>query len=402
MKLSYVCTYVKAGVIRLCFGIIFAFLFCSCSALGQKGETLRITPCDTIELPLKIQYVQSFYMPEYNTQANTYFVYYPETYRHGFALCLDSIKPTALFPVNTLIENYLIEDTNTFIYQPSRSNLSQNKFLKRVNSKGTILDTLYFGFMGAMYGDTLVLSSLGTLAFPLQKTEAKRHYYAHTHLTKIIYHLSDFETRCKLLQHPLIQGIIVSKDSVISAQANYVHYPKNYFSEKTFYSNWWPRVAINKNLDIVTSYFFIDSLFVTHPEDNSQEHFPMKSRHKTKPTETFNPQLNNDPIYRKQYASRTVSYIYLHYDSYRDYYYEVATIPTPYENKDGTFNDPKDKPWSLIVMDGSYQQIAEIDMPNYLSKHDIMITAQGIAIQNKILSDEKGTPVYVIYKLEKQ
>ncbi|MDR1345750.1 MAG: hypothetical protein LBK03_03505 [Bacteroidales bacterium] len=397
MKLSYVCTYAKTEVICLCFGISFVLLFCSCSALGQKGATLKITPCDTIELPLKIQYVQSFYMPEYNTQANTYFVYYPETYRHGFALCLDSIKPTALFPVNTLIQNYLIEDTTTFIYQSFQDDL-----FKRINSNGTVLDTLDYGFMGAMYGDTFSLSSLGTLALPLQKIEAKRHYYAHTRFSKIMYHMEDFETRCKLLQHLFFQDIIVSKDSVTSAQTNYVHYPKDYFSEKTSYSNWWPRIAINKNLDIVTSYFFIDSLFVTHPVDNSQEHFPMKSRHKTKPNEHYDARQQFDPIYRKQYASRTVSYIYLHYDSYRDYYYDVATIPMPYENKDGTFNDPKDKPWSLIVMDGHYRQIGEIDMPNYLSKHDIMITAQGLAIQNKILSDEKETPVYVIYKIEKQ
>jgi hypothetical protein len=396
MKLSYVCTYAKTEVIRLCFGIIFAFLFCSCSALGQKGETLKITPCDTVELPISIQIVESFYMPEYNTQANTYFIYYPETHRHRFALCLDSITPAALFPVNSSISNYLIEDTNTFIYQSSHT-----KYLKRINTQGTILDTLYFGHFDIMHKDTLALSSMGALTLPLTKTGTKRYYYSHTRFTKLSYAMENFETRVKILQHPFVQKIAVTKDSVIFAQQDFTHYPQHFFSDKIYYTTFWPRVAINKDLDIITTYLYVDSLFVTHP-DNSQEKYPMKSRHKTKPTIPFDPKQKYDEIYGTKYACQNVSYIYLKYDSYREYYYEVATLPMPYENKDGTFNDPKDKPWSLIVMDSHYQQIGEIDMPNYLSKHDIMITPQGIAIQNKILSDEKGTPVYIIYKLEKR
>jgi hypothetical protein len=392
----------KTGVSYLCFGIVFLFLFHSCSVLGQKKETLKITPCDTIELPLSIQMVKSFYMPEYNAQANSYFIYYPETHLYGFALCLDSIKPTVIFPVNTKIENYLIEDTNTFIYQSSQSNLSKNDFLKRVNTQGIILDTLYLGVLGIMHGDTLSLSSMGNVNCPLYKTGEKRYYYSHIRFTKFLYNMGNVDIRRKILQLPFVQELIISKNAVTFAQKNYTHYPKAYFSEKVSYSNWWPRVVLNKNLDIVSSYFFIDSLFVTHTKDNSQEHYPMFSRHKTKPNELYDAKQEFDQIYRKQYACRTISYIYLFYDSYRDYYYQVATLPIPYENKDGTFNDAKDKPWSFMIMDGHYQQIGEIDMPDYLSKHNIMIVPQGIAIQNKILTEEKGSPVYVIYKIEKK
>jgi hypothetical protein len=252
-----------------------------------------------------------------------------------------------------------------------------------------------------MYGDTLALSSLGALALPLNKTGTKRYYYSHTRFTKFIYNMANFETRCKIFQHPYVQKITVSKDSITFTQQEYTHYPKAFFSEKVSYSNYWPRVTINKNLNIITTYLYTDSLFVTH-SDNSQEHFSMKSKHKTKPTELYDPLQQGDRIYDTQYACRNVSYIYLIYDSYQDYYYEIATAPMPYENKDGTFNSPADKPWSLIIIDSHYKQIGEIDMPDYLSKHDIMITPQGIAIQHKILTEEKGSPVYVIYKLEKR
>jgi hypothetical protein len=336
-------------------------------------------------------------MPEYNTQVNTYFIYYPEAKHHGFALCIDSIKPTKTFPVKTLITDYLIEDTNTFIYQSSGE-----RFLKRVNTQGTILDTLHFGFLGTMHGDTLGLWAMSTLTLPFNKMEAKRCYYSHTSFTKIKYDMGNIETRRKILQLPRVQVIEVSKDSVTSTQQRFTHYPKAFFSEKVSYSGYNGTIAFNKNLDIVIAHADIDSIFVTHTKDNSQEHFPIKSRHKPKSIEWYDTKQAIDYTYIMQYACRSFNYCLLHYDSYRDYYYIKTSLPMPYENKDGTINHPIDAPWSLIIIDGQYKQIAEIDMPDYLNINQMMIVPQGIAIENKILTEEKGAPVYVIYKIEKK
>ena len=69
----------------------------------------------------------------------------------------------------------------------------------------------------------------------------------------------------------------------------------------------------------------------------------------------------------------------------------------PYENKDGTRNSSDDQPWSMIVLNSDFQQIAEIDMPDCLSKYQMMVVPKGIALMDKRLSDDEKT-CYVILK----
>ena len=397
--------HLKTVFFYLCFGIVFMVLFSSCSVVKQPKTKWKLSACDTVELPFSgLHLVHTFYMPEYNTQVNTYFIYYPEVGHHGFIFCIDSIKPTVIFPVKTLIQNYFIEDTNTFIYQSSVSNLSKNNFLKRVNREGIVLDTLYFGFMGTLFGDTLNVCSTSTvISPPLNKTGSTHYYYSHISYPKFYHSMRDVDARRRVLQRcPYVQKIAISKDSVTLTKQKYTHYPKAFFLEKASYLSWLPHVVFNKNSDIITTYSYIDSLFVTHANDNSQKHFSMKSRYKTKPIEPFDGTQRLDNVYCNEYSCRNISYGLLKYDSYQDCYYQIVSKPMPYENKDGTFNSPADKLWSLIIIDSDYKQVGEIKMPKYLDKHKIMITPQGVAIQHKKLSEKKGTTVYVIYKFKKR
>ena len=52
-----------------------------------------------------------------------------------------------------------------------------------------------------------------------------------------------------------------------------------------------------------------------------------------------------------------------------------------------------------MVLNEQFEQLAEIDMPDHLSKHEIMIVPEGIAIQDNNLSDDNRA-CFVIFDVK--
>jgi len=371
--------------------VIFCFVTNSCA--NKQIIYKEIKAIDTVILDYKITQVKSIYNPEYNTQVNTYF----RKYNTGFAFCfcIDSITPTTLFPIRTQITNYIIENKDSFIIQYADGKPHNNIFY-RIHADKTI-DTLDL-CLGQRDNEDLTLGSM-SWGIPFKVKDGVRLYYTDVFLESISNYRRNKVARIRAFSHGFADELEVGKHEIIFNGKTMGHYPKIHLSDSV-YNHYWPWVAVNKNLDFITCYFFIDSLFVTHP-DNSQEHFPLLSRYKTEPSKTMDASKIFDYDYLSRDAAARLSYMYLRYDYYRDLYYVVAAKPMPHENEDGTRNSAADKPWSLIVLDSTFSQIAEIDMPEQLSKHEIMITKEGIAVMDENLTAQNpGKSVFVIFKLK--
>lgn len=258
------------------------------------------------------------------------------------------------------------------------------------------IDTLSL-YLGKRDNEDLVLGSMSFgIPFKMNKDSVRLYY---TDVFLISTSSQNKVSRIRKFSHGFASEFEIGKHEITFDGKTIGAFPKIHFSDST-YNHYWPWIALNKNLDFVTCYFFIDSLFVTHP-DSSQEHFPLLSRYKTGPSKTMDASKIFDYEYLSRDAAARLSYMYLRYDSYRDLYYVVAAKPMPFENEDGTRNSAADKPWSLIVLDSTFSQIAEIDMPEQLSKHEIMITKEGIAVMDEKLTVQNPyKSVFVIFKLK--
>ena len=383
------------GIWTICpYFCIVVFCFITNSCVTKQLAYKEIKAIDTVVLDYKISQVRSFYDPEYNTQINTYFRKYDTGF--AFCFCIDSITPTTLLPIRAQINNYIIENKDSFIIQYAYESQNNNRFF-RIHSDNTI-DTLAL-YLGQLDNKNLTLGSF-SYGFPFKANkDGMRLYYTNVYIDSTSKYLSNKAKRVIKFSYGIVSELEVGKSEIIFNGKIMGNYPKIHFSDST-YNHYWPWIALNKNLDFITCYFFIDSLFVTH-QDNSQEHFSLLSRYKTGPSNTMDTSKIFDYDYLSRDAASRLSYMYLRYDYYRNLYYVVAAKPMPHENEDGTRNDPGDKPWALIVLDSTYSQIAEIDMPKQFSKHEIMITKEGIAILDENMTAQNtGKSVFVIFKLD--
>lgn len=376
-----------------CFCIV-VFCFVTNSCANKQITYKEIKAIDTIVLDYKITKIKSYYNPEYNTQVNTYF----RNYNTEFALCfcIDSITPTTLFPIRTQVQNCITENKNSCIVQYAGVNPKNEKFY-RIYADKTI-DTLDL-YLGKRDNEDLILESM-PFGFPFKiNKDGVRLYYTNVFLKSSLNYRRNKMARIRAFSHGFADELEISKHKIIFNGKTTGHYPKIHLSDSV-YNYYFPWIALNKNLDFVTCYFFIDSIFVTHP-DNSQEHFSLLSRYKTESSKTIDASKIFDYEYLNRDADSRLSYMYLRYDYYRNLYYVVAAKPMPFENEDGTRNSPADKPWSLIVLDSTFSQIAEIDMPKQFSKHEIMVTKEGIAVLDENLTAQNpGKSVFVILKLK--
>ncbi len=370
--------------------IIFCFIANSC--VTKQIAYKEIKAIDTAVLDYQITKIRTLYNPEYNTQVNTYFRKYDTAF--AFCFCIDSITATTILPIRARISNYIIENKDSFIIQYSYESRNNNRFY-RIHTDKTI-DTLSL-YLGKRDNEDLVLGSMSFgIPFKMNKDSVRLYY---TDVFLISTSSQNKVSRIRKFSHGFASEFEIGKHEITFDGKTIGAFPKIHFSDST-YNHYWPWIALNKNLDFVTCYFFIDSLFVTHP-DSSQEHFPLLSRYKTGPSKTMDASKIFDYEYLSRDAAARLSYMYLRYDSYRDLYYVVAAKPMPFENEDGTRNSAADKPWSLIVLDSTFSQIAEIDMPEQLSKHEIMITKEGIAVMDeKLIVQNPYKSVFVIFKLK--
>lgn len=358
------------------------------SVSAQTEERLTY-PIDTLFIPHHITKIRSYYSAVEKTQVNTYF--FIDSAGHAvFNYCINSLYPTTTFVLDNNFSNYFVVDRNNIIMEYQGDN---RLFCKdNANNITGILERDI-----GMEGDEPYALWTWQYAYYVPLCQDSGLLYSHRVLKSLNNYKKNLESRERKFSQPMITECTLNKER-FAAQRGIGLYPASHLSKDSTYNHYWFWTAMNKDLDIVTAYFFIDSLYVIHRDNTQSRHF-FKSQYQHHVNETIDTAKANDYLYLSEKSCESTSYMYLRYDAYRDLYYVVVSKAMTYENEDGTHNDAADKPWSLIVLDSEFNQKAEIDMPNHLSKHELMIVPEGLAVKDPTLSD-KNNFCFIIYNIE--
>lgn len=352
-----------------------------------QSHYLFPTPIDTLYLPAKPLKIKTFYSFSDHTQVNTYFSY-DSANRVFFNYCIDSILPTSTFPIKNSLQDYFVETKNHLVIR-----FTLDTFLLRIDTAGNVIDKLNL-CIGTSEEEPYLLNSFD-FSWNIPSLEDNSvTYFTRTFLPSLSDYAYNTPSRIKKFTAPIITELR-SHSGKIMVMRKFGRYPKALSSETPVRSfSFYTAMNAQKNICII--YPSIDSIFILF-QNGTTEQRPVKSKYQSHKNDFSDPDKHFDYDYLRSIACESTSYMHLRYDSYRKYYYIVVAKYIPYENRNGTTNSPIHKPWSLMVLNEQFEQLAEIDMPDHLSKHEIMIVPEGIAIQDNNLSDDNRA-CFVIFR----
>lgn len=383
MQKNNICAVIKDKAFKSLVLLIISVCFVFC---GHSRTSIE--PVDTLYIYHNIGEVKSYYSADEKTQVNTYFSI-DSLDRAVLYYCVNSLYPTATFVIENKFSGYFVVNRNKLVVKHAGDN-----HLYCIDSSSKITGVLEMD-LGMENNEPYVLAAM-QYAYYIPVTQDSGLLYARRILTSLSDYKINKDHRLQKFSKPMITEFTLNKER-LTAHRGIGHYPSTHLSVDSTYSHYWFWTALNKDLDIVAAYFFLDSLYVVH-RNNTQDRYPLKSRYQHHVNETIDPEKSNDYIYLAEKACESTSYMYLRYDAYRDLYYVAVSKAIPYENEDGTHNNPADKPWSLIILDSKFNQKAEIDMPEHLSKHELMIIPEGLAVKDPTRSDNNKS-CFIIYNV---
>ena len=358
------------------------------SAQGEwKWE--RIVPCDTVALNHNVASVRSFYSVEENEQVNLYF-YKNQSGKAVLNYCVGSLNPKTSFAVDNTFSNIIVENKSNALVQ-----FGTEPFFYRINNSSFILDTLQLKMRQENNEFFTINTSPYFYYIPVEKDSGILFCESFL-ISESNYKLNTF-SRKNAFSRPIYTEFSIGKNTV-SQRDGIGRFPNTHLDEDSVYYNYWYWVAPNKNIELATMFWFIDSIYVIDTKTGKQNSYFFKSKYQQHVNHTIDPNNYFDYTYLSKVGCESTSYMYLKYDSYRNCYYVVVSRAMAAENEDGTRNSSADKPWSLIVLNEHFKQIAEIDMPDQFSKHEIMIVPKGFAIKDLSLSTATES-VFVICKI---
>lgn len=161
--------------------------------------------------------------------------------------------------------------------------------------------------------------------------------------------------------------------------------------KNNIYYSYNPYRVFNDNYEIF-SFNICDTVFLVN--DKSKITKVVSSNYYTK-RDVFDFAKINDFNYIKKYFVENPNYEQLLYDKYRKQYYRICKHSLNYENKDGSINIPGDERWSLIVTDSNFNIKNEVLFNSNFSRHDILITIDGVLIKNNTENENTKTKLYI-------
>ena len=340
-------------------------------------------------IPHKISKIHSFYSPAEQTQINTWF------YSKGNNIavlnyCVDGLSPTSTFEFNSLFSQYILFDRSKLAYQ-----IGYDSTFHVIDNARRELDIINMEHWQEHDDDVCLLTSLWHYYIPVKADSGL--LYCNSFLENVRGY--DRANRIRMFTRPLLERLPIS-NHMISKGHGLGHYPSRHISKDTLHYNYYYTCTINKNLDIIALFEYLDTLYVVHPDGTQESHY-FRSKYQKHTNELFDVSILYDyPALNRMCCTQT-AYLKPYYDTYRDLYYVIVARAMPADNKDGRRNDAADRPWSLIVLDSAFRQIAEMDMPDCLSKHELMVVPKGIALADKRLSDEEKTCFVILRYNEK-
>ena len=354
----------------------------------KKGSVQGMSQLDTFTIPHKTVMPRSFYSFAEKTQVNTWF--HTEEKQIVLNYCINGLKPFSTFQNPGYLTYYFPLDRNHLIYNcvfDSLTYLIDN----HSDVKGTVNMNLW-----SEDGDSVVFTNF-SCHYYVPITPDSGLLYCSTFLKNIFDYRLD--TRIRMFSRPMFH-VFSYKDGQLNPIRGLGTYPAIHRSRDNTRYNYHFTSTMNKDTDLVAIYTFLDSLYVIHRDGTQEQHY-IHSKHQRHVQEEFDTTNTYNYTELARAESAKTSYLDVVYDSYRNLYYITVSRPMPYENRDGTRNKISDKPWSLLVLDSSFRQIAEMDMPDCLSKHELMVVPKGIALADKRLSDDEKTCFVILRYNEK-
>lgn len=368
---------------------IFLLSFLSTSSCKSiQNASFPLISIDTITMDYSITMSKSIFVPEYNTQVNHYFT---KIDKHlYFIYAIDSVKPTTIYKLQGLLTSfYCLNKDSLIVNYPN----SDQYFL--LNNKSEIIDTFNFDF-GEIYGEKKIPWTFLNL-FSNKNKNGEYFLYFPTTIPSLHNYQRNLDSRNKLFSEPILSCYKFSGNS-IKIEKGIGKYPDKFKSVEGMY-NYLYHVSLNRNLDFIFSFYELDSISIYSNGEMTSKY--LNSKFKTKEIIYKKNTDNYDLTEHEENSSKTVGYLNHYYDSYRDQYYVIVKKQYPYENEDGTYNKPADAPWSILILNNKFEKVDEIDIPNHLSKQGFFIVPEGIAIQDKKLTDlNSGNSVLVVYKIK--
>ena len=351
-----------------------------------KGNPQQLSQLDIITIPHDMDMIRSFYSFSEGTQVNTWF-HSEKDGRIALNYCVAGLKPITTFYTPNYLQHYILIDHDNMIFHRA-----QDSTIYLINSHSDVKETIQMNLWDENGYEVDAFTSSWHQYVPVSADSGL--LITSTGLVNLpSYHRYDM--RLRLYSRPMFHVFSFKEGQFKPIQGMGV-YPAVHRSKKTMHDNYYYISTMNRDTDVVAIYNFIDSIYVIHRDGTQEQHYfhSKYQKHAREDYDTLNT-YNYSELSRTRMA-RT-NYIGVVYDAFRNLYYVIVAKPMPYENKDGTRNSSDDQPWSMIVLNSDFQQIAEIDMPDCLSKYQMMVVPKGIALMDKLLSDDERT-CYVILK----
>ncbi len=373
----------KAGVCLCTVVSLFVALISQSASCSRKQMTLHYV--DTLSIPHDIGMYYSFYSPFEGDLINTY--YY--TTDSGYAVlnyCKGSVFPATQFKHKNYIQNCIIENDSSIIIQFPR-----DSFLLRIDNQGFVKDTLSSN-MRSVKNEKFIMHTFSKHYYLPVKADSGILYCDCFILSELDY-VTNYNSRKSMFSRPVFSKCIVGKKQIDQTVSGIGRFPHTHLQKDTSRYFFSVMSTMNKDSDIVAVYAFVDSVFVTHLDGSQESHY-FRSKYQKHENEMLTVSVY-DYVELEKFSCSQTKYSGILYDPYRNYYYIVVTKPMNPENEDGTKNSSAERPWSLIVLDSAFKQLAEIDMPDSFGAFDCMVTREGLAVMDYSLT-ERNNNVFVI------
>lgn len=191
---------------------------------------------------------------------------------------------------------------------------------------------------------------------------------------------------------------IISIANLNTSAPNFLNigsFPDSYIEKGRDFNDFFPKICLNSNNEIVFSYSYDNSIYVIG-KDGKEQKYDCSSKHIKKFTPIPESKFS-DMAYLKQYHMEQPRYTNIIYDRFHDVYLRVAAHKVEMDN----MGHVKKSSWSIIVLDENFKKLGEILFDRKKYSNDIIIPKKEGVYIGKTPSFDKETQELILslYKI---
>ncbi|MCX6232264.1 MAG: hypothetical protein NTZ33_12055 [Bacteroidetes bacterium] len=324
----------------------------------------------------------------------------------------NTIKESKQYIINNY--QYFVKDTNkifllvsekTKIIPENLNKIEQHNYkysLLSINNKGEVVDTIK---IINNLDKNLILGHI--YPYAIQNNEDSTIYITDVTVSSKFGskpnndYCINVKSRLDMFSQENFVYIIVKKNNTAYIKSCNNHFPSILLDTNLIFYDYFPHFSISKSKSILHIYFDLDTIYEAKFLDNKTIKHPIQSKYKTKFVNfDMNEYFNYEYIFKS--SSEKSAFVYIKSNFKNGQIYVIVKKPIKYENSDGTVNNARDNPFSVIVIDSNYKQLGEFDIPPEYSKHNSFIVNNGIAFLNEKLTETDPNKYlhYVVFELK--